>query len=116
MEYALLMYEGAEDFALREDPERAEAYWASWAAYSAAIAEAGIMRGGAGLLPPAVATTVRGGSLTVQDGPFADSKEHLGGFFVVDVPDLDQALAWAAKAPVSSTGSVEVRPTLASPS
>ena len=53
------------------------------------------------------------GKRRVQDGPFADTKEQLGGFFVIDVPDLDTALAWAAKIPSVAWGSVEVRPVLA---
>ena len=55
---------------------------------------------------------VAGGKRQVQDGPFADTKEQLGGFFVIDVADLDTALAWAARAPCAATGGVEVRPVL----
>ena len=55
---------------------------------------------------------MRGGKRQVQDGPYADTKEKLGGFFIIDVPDLDKALEWAARCPAASTGSVEVRPTL----
>ena len=69
---------------------------------------------GDGLQGPHAATTlrVRQGARTVEDGPFADSKEQLGGYFVIDVPDLDTALDWAAQAPCALTGSVEVRPVL----
>ena len=72
------------------------------------------MVGGAALQPPAVATTVRqrDGKREVQDGPYAEAKEQLGGYCVIDVPDLDQALAWAARCPAASTGAVEVRPNL----
>ena len=68
----------------------------------------------AGLEPPAAATSLRqrdGGRL-VQDGPFADTKEQLGGFFIIDVPDLDAALEWAARYPAGPAGGVEVRPNL----
>ena len=77
-----------------------------------AIAQAGIFVSGAGLMPPDTATTVRlnGHGVQVEDGPFADSKEQLGGFFVIDVPDLDAALEWARKRPPS--GSTEIRPVL----
>jgi len=69
---------------------------------------------GAGLQPPRTATTlrIRDGQRHVQDGPYADSKEQLGGFFVINVPDLDTALAWAARSPAASSGAVEVRPVL----
>jgi len=55
--------------------------------------------------------TLTGGELMVQDGPFADTKEQIGGTFVIDVPDIDAAIAWAAKAPSASWGHVEIRPT-----
>jgi hypothetical protein len=69
---------------------------------------------GDGLQGPMLATTLRviDGKRHVQDGPFADTKEQLGGYFVIEVPDLDAALDWAAKAPCALTGSVEVRPVL----
>lgn len=117
MQYAILIHESESELAAREDPERATGYWAAYTAYSHALVEAGVMRGGAGLTPPAVATTVRvrDGKRQVQDGPYADTKERLGGFYLIEVPDLDKALAWAARCPASSTGSVEVRPTLPPP-
>lgn len=117
MRYAIIVYETPAEIAAREDPARQGAYWAAYIAYARALAEAGVAVGGAGLLPPAAATTVRlrGGQRHVQDGPFADTKELLGGFFLVDVPDLDAALAWAARCPSASSGSVEVRPMLPPP-
>ena len=83
-------------------------------AYAQAIAQAGVLVAGAGLMPPRTATTVRlnGHGVQVEDGPFADTKEQLGGFFVIDVPDLDAALDWAKKRPATHTGSTEVRPVL----
>lgn len=112
MKYAILIYETPEQLA-RRDSADAPAYWAGWTAFSQAVAEAGVMCGGAGLAPPATATTVKIGSdkCTIQDGPFADSKEQLGGFYLIDVPDLDKALEWASRIP-SPGGSVEVRPCL----
>ncbi len=117
MQFAVVVYETAEEIAKRESPEHAGAYWAAYTAYAKALAEAGVAAGGAGLHPPATATTVRlrGGKRHIQDGPFADTKEQLGGFFVIEVGDLDTALEWAAKCPAASTGSVEVRPMLPRP-
>jgi hypothetical protein len=117
MKYMLTMNEVDSDFAERTDPTRAGAYWGAWSAYSQAIQQAGIFVSGAGLQPPSTATTirVRAGKTQVQDGPFADTKEQLAGFYVIDVPDLDAALAWAAKAPSAATASVEVRPLLPPP-
>ena len=114
MQYAILAQEAPGDFAARTDPAAAEDYWASWAGYVAALRESGIMSAGAGLQPPDTATTirVRGGSIEVQDGPFADVKEHLGGIFLIEVPDLDTAMQWAARCPASALGSVEVRPVI----
>ena len=72
------------------------------------------MVGGTGLQPPSLATTIRlrAGKRQVQDGPFADTKEQLGGYYVIEVPGLDQALDWAARCPSATNGSVEVRPNL----
>lgn len=112
MQYAILAREAPADFAARVDAVAAEEYWASWAGYVAALRESGVMTAGAGLQPPETATTIRlrGGSTEVQDGPFADVKEHLGGVFLIEVPDLDAAMAWAARCPAAALGSVEVRP------
>lgn len=84
----------------------------AWSAYTKAMIDAGVMRGGNALKPGFTATTVRlrDGSREVHDGPYADSKEELGGYFVIDVPDLDAALQWAARNPAASYGAVEVRP------
>lgn len=112
MKYALVIFENRADQARRHGPD-AQAYWAGWTAYGKALAEAGVMAGGAGLQGPETATSVRIGARghTVQDGPHADSKELLGGFYLIDVPDLDAALAWAARVPARD-GVVEVRPLL----
>lgn len=116
MQYTLLYYETAPEAARRETAD-APAYWGAWNAYMGALGGAGVMVGGNGLMPPATATTVRlaNGTRHVQDGPFADTKEQLGGYVVVDVADLDAALEWAARAPCASAGSVEVRPVLPPP-
>jgi hypothetical protein len=119
MQYMLLLREDHAEIDKR-DPDHPEsgAYWGAWGAYVAAINESGVVVSGAGLQPAATATTVRihAGDRLVQDGPYADSKEHLGGFFVIEVDDLDAALDWAARSPAAENGSVEVRPVLPPPS
>ena len=112
MQYMLILTESPEALAIREDPDRAAAYREAWMAYAQAIAQAGVLVAGAGLMPPRTATTVRlnGHGVQVEDGPFADTKEQLGGFYVIDVPDLDAALAWAEKCPAAQWGTIEIRP------
>lgn len=114
MKYALLAFESEDAFSARTDPDRSDAYWASWTAFGAALSEAGVIDGGNATEVPSTATTIRlvGGERQVQDGPYPDSKEQLGGWFVIDVPDLDAALEWAAKCPSSADGGTEVRPLL----
>ncbi|RZL95209.1 MAG: hypothetical protein EOP76_05380 [Variovorax sp.] len=113
MQYMLMFYVTPDDLA-RYGDERAEAWKASWTAYVGAMYQSGAALSGEGLLPPTTATSlrVRGEQRQVQDGPFADTKEQLGGFFVIEVPHLDAALEWAARAPCASTGGVEVRPVM----
>lgn len=108
MKYAILIYEPETDFQARIDPTN-ETYWR---AYGDALGDKIV--GGDPLQPPGTATTVRlaDGKRLVQDGPFADTKEQLGGFMIIEVPDLDAALEWAARCPAASSGVVEVRPVL----
>lgn len=93
-----------------EQPEAAQP--ADWVTYTLALQEAGVLIGGSALQGNGTATTVwvREGQRLVPDGPFAETKEHLVGYYVIDVADLDAALDWAAKVPNVRTGSVEVRP------
>jgi hypothetical protein len=114
VQYLILATETADAFAARADPERTVAYWSAWTGYIEALAQSGVMVSAGGLQPPETATTVRlqEGRRVVQDGPFADTKEQLGGYFVVDVPDLDAALGWAERCPAAGYASVEVRPLL----
>ena len=81
-------------------------------AYTKMLVDAGVMRGGEQLARPDAATTLtlQGGSRRVQDGPFIESKESLGGYYLIEAPDLDSALAWAEKCPAAHHGHVEVRP------
>ncbi len=117
MQYMLLLNEPESEFAKRNDPAQAGEYWGGWNAFIGAMAQAGIIVKGDGLQGPSTATTVRirAGKRLVQDGPFADAKEQLGGYFVIEVPDLDTALEWAARAPCASCASVEVRPVMPPP-
>ena len=114
MKYTILVYERQADFGARTDGKKKDAYWGAYRAYTKALTDAGIMVGGAPLLPPDHAATVRhqNGKRQVQDGPYAETKEQLGGYYVIDVPDLDKALEWAARCPAASSGAVEVRPNL----
>jgi hypothetical protein len=100
------------------DAAARDAYIGGFVAYTKALQEAGVMVGGAGLQPASTATTlrVRTGKRQVQDGPYADTKEQLAGYFIVNVPDLDTALEWAARIPDSPGSVIEVRPNLAPPS
>ena len=111
MQFALLIFESPEAFATRKAPE-SNPYLGAWRAYYKTIVEAGIYVGGDPLEVPETATTVRvmEGKRRVQDGPFADTKEQLAGFMILELPSLDAALDWAARCPAASAGAVEVRP------
>jgi hypothetical protein len=114
MQYIILANETTEDFDHRDDPDASGDYWAAWSGFIEALAQSGVMTGAGGLMPPHTATTLRSidGDVIVEDGPFADSKEQLGGYFVIDVADLDAALEWARRCPAAQSASVEVRPLL----
>ena len=107
MQYLLLIY-GPESDEQDFSEETMKAYDAFWAH----VTERGVLRAGEALHPAAAATTVRvrDGQTLTTDGPFAETKEILGGFYIVDVADLDEALGYAAMIPGAKTGSVEVRP------
>lgn len=109
MQYMILNWVKPSDFAGNGGDEIDPS---AWGAYTQALIDAGVMRGGNALKPSFTASTVRvrDGQREVQDGPYADTKEHLGGYFVIEVAHLDEALAWAARNPAASTGAVEVRP------
>jgi hypothetical protein len=111
MQFALLIFESPEAFAARNNDDK-DAYLGAWRAYHKAIVEAGIFVGGNPLQAPETGTTVRlkNGKRLVQDGPFADTKEQLGGFTILELPSLDEALEWAARCPAASAGAVEIRP------
>jgi hypothetical protein len=93
-------------------PEEMQAEMPKWAEYTQALVDAGAMVAGDPLEFPDTATTVRvrEGETLITDGPFAETKEYLGGYYLIDVPNLDAALEWAAKVPNVGRGSIEVRP------
>lgn len=107
MKYMLLLYRDESRFK-KTDTDMSAPY----IAYTQALMGAGVLAGGDRLQPVETASTVRqvNGETSVLDGPYADSKEQLGGFYIIDVPDLDSALQWAARCPGATQGSVEVRP------
>lgn len=111
MQYLFLIYgkEGVWDTMTKEQQEQG---MAAFMAYTQALKNEGVYVGSNRLQNVATATTVRvaNGKSQVLDGPYADTKEQLGGYYLVEVPDLDAALAWAARCPAASFGSVEVRP------
>jgi hypothetical protein len=85
----------------------------AYQAYTKALEEAGVYAGGDRLEGSTTAATVRVGAdgrTTVLDGPYPETKEQLGGFYIIEVPDMDSAIAWAARCPCASSGTVEVRP------
>lgn len=110
MRYTFLLYTDPADLA-HMTPQDWEAEKEVYGAYIGALNAAGVFVDTDWLQPVQTATTLtlKGGTKQVQDGPFADTKEALGGFFVIDVPDLDAALAWAEKCPAAKTGKVEIR-------
>ena len=111
MYYALIIYTNERDFEAHEHPDD-DAYWQPWRAYLKALQDAGVMVHGAALQSEAMMTTVRvrGGQRQVQDGPYVETKEQLGGFAILDLPSLDAALEWAARCPAAATARVEIRP------
>jgi hypothetical protein len=110
MRYTLMLYSKEADFA-DLPPEFMEEQLQVFGAYIGALQQAGVFVDTDWLQPTMTATTIsmRGGSRMVQDGPFAETKEQLGGYFVIDVPDLDAALDWAEKCPAAQYGLIEVR-------
>jgi hypothetical protein len=114
MKYMILTYESQEDFEARTDIKLQEQYWLAWKAYGGAMKEAGIILSMNGLQPKNMATTVRfiNGEQQVQDGPYAETKDQLGGYFIIEVPDINKAIEWAARCPAAVRGAVEVRPVM----
>ena len=111
MHYLLMDYVAEHGWGELSRDEQAR-WLGTYKAYMQAMVEAGVLKHSNGLQPTATATTVRirEGKTEVLDGPYADSKEQLGGYHLIEVEDLDAALAWAARSPTALHGVVEVRP------
>lgn len=111
MQYMILIY-GDEKAWTTMKPEEMEKEFGKYMQYSKDLAQSGAMVGGASLKPVATATTVRvrNGKTSTTDGPFAETKEQLGGYYIVEAKSLDEAVKWAAKCPGASHGCCEVRP------
>jgi hypothetical protein len=111
MKYLLLMYQN--ETAMQNLPkDKAGQLHGAFMAYVEAMNKGGVLIANHGLRPTSEATTVRApnGKASVLDGPFAETKEQLAGYFLIDVPDLDVAVAWATRNPIAGHGSIEVRP------
>jgi len=110
MKYMLLMY--ADESKAPQTAEEIQAAAPAWYALGKEVEAAGVLVSSNGLSPVADATTVRArnGRTLTSDGPFAETHEQLGGYYVLDCKDLDEALSWAAKIPTALYGSIEVRP------
>lgn len=108
MRYALLICTDENDLSAQDD----ESLLAEYGAWGTEMGERGILQGGERLRPTSAATSVqvRDGRVLTTDGPFAETKEQLGGFFLVDCKDLDEAIEVASKIPGARHGTVEVRP------
>lgn len=106
MRYLLLIYED------ESNPPADEAEMQKWFEYTGELQESGAMKAGEALHPTSTATTVRvkNGETIATDGPFAETKEQLGGFYLIESEDLDEAIAWAARMPNADRGSIEIRP------
>ena len=111
MRYILMDYVNEDGWPQLTKAEQ-EHWLGAYKAYMEAMAKAGVLRSSHGLKPSSAATTVRvvEDKPQVLDGPYADSKEQLGGFHIIEAPDLDAAISWAARSPTALHGVVEVRP------
>ena len=111
MKYMLMTYVNESGWTKMTKAEQEQGA-AAYMAYGEALRKAGALAGSNRLQPTSAATTVRiaNGKSQVLDGPYVDSKEQLGGYFLIDVPNLDAALSWAARCPAAGHGVVEVRP------
>jgi hypothetical protein len=111
MQYLFLIYHD-EAATAKMGPQEQKQLMADYFAFGDEATKKGVIRGGEGLHPTTAATTVRvrSGKALTTDGPFAETKEQLGGYYVLDCKDLNEAIEWAAKIPDVRAGSVEIRP------
>ena len=113
MKYALLIYASEQDWA-NQSEEESQAQFQEYMTFTKDIVDRGIYKGGEALQPIATATTVRvrDGETLTTDGPFAETKEQLGGFYLIEAKDLDEAIEIAGRIPDVRRGSIEVRPVM----
>jgi len=111
MQYLLMVYVNEASWPKMSKAEQEQGI-AAYGAYTEALHKAGVLKSSNRLQPVSAATTVRlaNGKPQVLDGPYVDSKEQVGGYYLIDVPDLDSAISWASRCPGASHGVVEVRP------
>ncbi|MGH7502671.1 MAG: YciI family protein [Longimicrobiales bacterium] len=111
MQYAMLIYLSPADFDDRTNEDN-EAFWGGWRSYFSGMVDAGVYAGGNPLEAITTGATVRvkDGKRRIHDGPYAETKEQLGGFVILEAPSLEAAIDWAARCPAAATGAVEVRP------
>ena len=116
MQYLLLIYENEKQWVSLSEEEQGKIFQ-EYMDYTNQIARSGNLVGGEALQPTSVTTTVRvkNGKTVTTDGPFAETKEQLGGYYLVEAKDLDEAIALAARIPGARTGSIEVRPIMPTP-
>ena len=116
MRYMLLIYGDESAYSNVSEADQ-EAEMAKWFSYTEEMRNAGVSTAGDALQPTATATSVRdnGGEPLVSDGPFAETKEQLGGYYLLEVADLDEAIKWAHKCPGARSGTIELRPIMEFP-
>ena len=116
MQYLLMLYSDEAGWSKLSKTQQEQGV-AAYAAYTEALKKAGVWKGSNRLQPISSATTVRvtDGKSQVLDGPYIESKEQVAGYYLIDVPDLDAAISWAARCPTASHGVVELRPVWAMP-
>jgi hypothetical protein len=113
MKYLLTIYSDESQWA-QATPQDLQDMMSAYEAYTREITEAGVMLGGEGLSPSGTSTTVRvrGDEVLTSDGPFAETREQLGGYYLLDCRDVDEAIGWAARMPGARYGAIEVRPVM----
>ena len=113
MRYICLIYTNEADYNQMTEAQQQANMGAYWA-FTEAVNKAGVNKGGDALMPTSMATTVRvrSGKTVTTDGPFAETKEQLGGYYMLECANLDEAIEWAAKIPGAAVGSIEVRPVM----
>ena len=116
MQYMLLAYADQNTF-IKMSPDEQKQAFGAYQAFMEALKKAGVYQASGRLQPTSTATTVRvsNGKTQVLNGPYTETKEQLGGYFLIEAPDLDAAISWAARCPASIHGTTEVRPIWATP-